>query len=104
MHTIESTNPDPFAAVVPGARAGDPAACVRLVEPTQQMAYGVAWHVLRREPDARDAVQEAYLRAFRRLHELDRPDAFAGWLRASSSRWRSIGTGAAEPSGSRSTR
>jgi len=81
MLTIESTNPDSFAALVPGARAGDPAACVRLVELTQQMAYGVAWQVLRREPDARDAVQDAYLRAFRRLHELDRPEAFAGWLR-----------------------
>jgi hypothetical protein len=62
--SIESTNPDPFAALVPGARAVDPAACVRLVELTQQMAYGVAWQVLRREPDARDAVQEAYVRAF----------------------------------------
>jgi RNA polymerase sigma factor (sigma-70 family) len=45
------------------------------------MAYAVAWRVLRREPDARDAVQDAYLRAFARLGALDRPEAFAGWLR-----------------------
>jgi len=79
--TIESTTSEPFAPLVLGARAGDLAAFRGLVERTQQMAYGVAWQVLRREPEARDAVQDAYLRAFRRLSELDRPEAFAGWLR-----------------------
>jgi RNA polymerase sigma factor (sigma-70 family) len=45
------------------------------------MAYAVAWQVLRQESDARDAVQDAYLRAFRHLDELATPEAFAGWLR-----------------------
>ena len=30
---------------------------------------------------AEDAAQEAYLRAYRRLADLDEPAAFAGWLR-----------------------
>lgn len=34
-----------------------------------------------RRSSARDAVQDAYISAFRRLPELRRPDAFAGWLR-----------------------
>ena len=68
-------------AQVGAARCGDLAAFGALVAATQQMAYSVAWQVLRRDPDARDAVQDAYLRAFRRLAELDRPEAFAGWLR-----------------------
>ncbi len=67
--------------VFAAARAGELTAFAALVEATQRMAYAVAWRVLRREPDARDAVQGAYLRAFRRLDELERPEAFAGWLR-----------------------
>ena len=63
------------------ARAGDLTAFAALVDATQRMAYAVAWRMLRREPDARDAVQDAYLRAFRQLGELERPEAFAGWLR-----------------------
>jgi RNA polymerase sigma factor (sigma-70 family) len=45
------------------------------------MAHGVAKGVLRDPALAEDAVQEAYLRAFRRLADLDDPAAFAGWFR-----------------------
>ena len=37
--------------------------------------------VLRDSGLAEDAAQEAYLRAFRRLGDLDDPGSFAGWLR-----------------------
>lgn len=70
-----------LTALVEAVRAGDRAAFAGVVAGTQDMAYAVAWQVLRREPEARDAVQDAYLTAFRRLPELARPDAFAGWLR-----------------------
>jgi RNA polymerase sigma factor (sigma-70 family) len=72
---------DLIELAVEAARTGDLAAFARLVEATQDMAYAVAWQVLRREPDARDAVQEAYLTAFRRLAELATPAAFPGWVR-----------------------
>jgi RNA polymerase sigma-70 factor (ECF subfamily) len=68
-------------AAVEAARAGDVGAFRVLVEATEEMAYAVAWQVLRRAPDARDALQEAYLVAFRRLADLAEPEAFAGWLR-----------------------
>lgn len=67
--------------LVEKVRAGNLAAFGVLVEATQGMAYAVAWRVLGSEADARDAVQEAYLTAFRRLPTLAEPDAFAGWLR-----------------------
>ena len=63
------------------ARAGDVEAYGDLVRATQTMAYGVALGVLRDPGIAQDAVQQAYLRAFRRLGTLQEPAAFAGWLR-----------------------
>jgi len=72
---------DAILAAVQAARAGQVAAFGRLVEATQEMAYAVALQVLREDSDARDAVQEAYLVAFRRLGELAEPEAFAGWMR-----------------------
>jgi RNA polymerase sigma factor (sigma-70 family) len=45
------------------------------------MAYAVGMAVVRDPGLAEDATQEAYLRAFRRLRDLEEPGAFAGWLR-----------------------
>jgi RNA polymerase sigma-70 factor (ECF subfamily) len=53
----------------------------RLVEATHRMAYAAAYGVLRDSGLAEDAVQDAYLRAFRHLADLDSPGAFPGWLR-----------------------
>jgi RNA polymerase sigma factor (sigma-70 family) len=75
------TSSNPIAPAVEAARAGDLKAFATLVEATQDMAYAVAWQVLRQEADARDVVQEAYLAAFERLANLADPEAFAGWLR-----------------------
>jgi len=63
------------------ARAGDLDGYGRLVQATQTMAYAVAVGVVRDPGLAEDAVQDAYLRAFRRLHDLDEPAAFIGWFR-----------------------
>jgi RNA polymerase sigma factor (sigma-70 family) len=45
------------------------------------MSLAVAVSVLRDPAGAEDAVQEAYLRAYRRLGDLEEPAAFPGWLR-----------------------
>lgn len=72
---------DELAPLVAAARAGDAAAFARLVERTAASVRAAA----RREVDdpalAEDAVQEAYVRAFRRLDSLRDPAAFAGWIR-----------------------
>ena len=70
-----------IGALVRRARAGDLEAFGLLVGTTQAMAHGVASSVLR-DPDlARDAVQDAYVRAFRRLGDLEDPALFSSWLR-----------------------
>jgi RNA polymerase sigma factor (sigma-70 family) len=67
--------------LVAAAQAGDVEAYAQLVQATQTMAYGVAVGLLRDSTAAQDAVQQAYLRAFRRLPDLQEPAAFPGWLR-----------------------
>ncbi len=67
--------------LVVAAQAGDVDAYGRLVQATQTMAYAVAVGVLRDSSTAQDAVQQAYLRAFRRLADLQEPSAFPGWFR-----------------------
>jgi RNA polymerase sigma-70 factor (ECF subfamily) len=78
------TEPQPpthLAELVARARAGDVDAYGRLVQSTQAMATAAARAVLREPAAAEDVVQESYLRAFRRLKDLDNPAAFPGWLR-----------------------
>jgi RNA polymerase sigma-70 factor (ECF subfamily) len=70
-----------LADLVVAAQAGNVEAYGRLVEATQTMAYAVALSVLRDSATAQDAAQQAYLRAFRRLGDLQDPATFAGWLR-----------------------
>ena len=72
---------DALSDLVTAARAGDVAAYGRLVQATQAMSLAVAVSVLRDPAGAEDAVQEAYLRAYRRLSGLEEPAAFPGWLR-----------------------
>jgi RNA polymerase sigma-70 factor (ECF subfamily) len=71
----------PLASLVDGARQGDLDACAALVRATHLMVYAVAVGVLRDHALAEDASQEAYIRAFRRLRELEDAAAFPGWLR-----------------------
>ena len=70
-----------LADLVIAAQTGNVEAYGRLVQATQTMAYAVALSVLKDSTAAQDAVQQAYLRAFRRLGDLQDPATFAGWLR-----------------------
>jgi RNA polymerase sigma-70 factor (ECF subfamily) len=67
--------------LVERAQGGNLDAFGRLVAATQRMTYAVAKGVLREPALAEDATQETYLRAFRRLTDLDRPGGFIPWLR-----------------------
>jgi RNA polymerase sigma factor (sigma-70 family) len=53
----------------------------RLVERFRDMACGYAWSLLGDFHLAEDAAQEAFVVAFERLEQLEKPEAFAGWLR-----------------------
>ena len=72
---------EPLNDLVVRAQAGDLEAFGRLVRATQTMVHAVAREVLRHSSMAEDAAQEAYLRAFRRLRDLEEPAAFVSWLR-----------------------
>lgn len=78
QHSLETSY---VSELVVAARAGDVASYGKLVRATQAMSLAVALNVLRERGSAEDAVQEAYLRAYRTLRELQDPAAFAGWLR-----------------------
>ncbi len=67
--------------LVVASQGGDIAAFGRLVRATERMVYAVCLRVLREPATAQDAAQQAYLRAFRRLRDLDEPAAFPGWMR-----------------------
>ena len=72
---------EPLTQYVERARDGDLEAFGGVVRLTQRMAFVLACNVVRDAAQAQDAVQEAYLVAFRRLADLDDPAAFPGWFR-----------------------
>lgn len=62
------------------AQRGDEAAFGRLVERHQRRAYAVARGIVLNHEDAEDAVQEAFLHAFRALDRFRPDQAFGAWL------------------------
>jgi len=91
-----TTAMDPLHDLIVRTQRGDMHAAEALVRLTQAMAYAVARRVLRDRHAAEDAVQQAYLQAFRRLATFrTRPPSPRG-SGASSSRPHST---AAEPAG-----
>jgi RNA polymerase sigma-70 factor (ECF subfamily) len=68
------------ADVVRRARAGDHAAFRVLVERYQGRAYRLALRVLRDEEQARDVVQDAFLKAYESLSRFEGRSSFYTWL------------------------
>jgi len=62
------------------ARAGDQAAFATLVERYSGAVYNQAYRMLGDAGEAEDAVQEVFLRAFRRLDSFDLERRFVTWL------------------------
>ena len=66
--------------LIEAAQSGDTAAFGRLVELHQQRVFRTARAILGNDPDAEDAAQETFLRAFRHLASFDPRRDFAAWL------------------------
>jgi RNA polymerase sigma-70 factor (ECF subfamily) len=66
--------------LVQEALAGDQAAFLQLVQPLLPAAYRLAVGMLRSEPDAEDAVQEAVLKAWRHFGRFRRDSNLGPWL------------------------
>jgi RNA polymerase sigma-70 factor (ECF subfamily) len=62
------------------ARAGDEAAYLWLLERYRSRVVRLAAHVLRRDSEAEDVAQEAFLRAFRGLSRFHGDRSFRTWL------------------------
>ncbi len=60
---------------------GDREAYSQLVRRYQGHAYGLAYSLLEDWSEAQDMAQEAFIRAYVNLHQLQKPDRFAAWLR-----------------------
>ena len=70
----------PDADLVEAARRGDQAAFAALVRRHERRVYALAYRMLGREEDARDATQDAFLTALRKLDQFRGDAAFTTWM------------------------
>ena len=68
------------AALIAAAKAGDRAAFESLVRATHAEIYTLAYRMTGDEEDARDVVQDAYLRAFRSIKRFRGDARFSTWM------------------------
>jgi RNA polymerase sigma-70 factor (ECF subfamily) len=80
MTTSPTDGNDPERELLLGLRRGDEAAYEQLVTVETGHLLAVARRVLRNEEDARDAVQQAFLAAFRALPEFNGDCRLTTWL------------------------
>jgi len=66
--------------LVERARGGDDVAFSELVDLDGDQCYAIAYRILRDVERAQDAVQQAFLLAWRQLPQLRDPDRFSPWL------------------------
>ena len=69
------------AALIIAAQARDQAAFGELVKRRQGWARGLLRRMCRSHAEADDLAQEAFIKAWERLRDLETPAAFAGWFR-----------------------
>lgn len=69
-----------MAALVESAKSGDREAFDRLVRITHSDAYALALRLTQNTEDARDVVQEAYLRAYKSVGRFRGDAQFSTWL------------------------
>lgn len=84
-HSQRATSDDGAAraaevTLVGRAQAGDTAAFADLVRAYQRRAVSVAYRLLGNAEDAGDVSQDAFVRAFRSLSQLQDPSRFGPWL------------------------
>lgn len=72
--------PEQLAELVAAARDGDRSAFDELVRVTSRDTYTLAFRLVGNEEDAKDVVQEAYLRAYRGIGKFRGDAQFTTWL------------------------
>jgi len=79
--------PNSDDALIARVRDGDQEAFAALIERHNRMVYNVAYRLLDNAPDAEDAAQETFLRAYTRLATYAPDGRFGAWLGAICSHW-----------------
>jgi RNA polymerase sigma-70 factor, ECF subfamily len=74
------TEPERDEELVERSRGGDPAAFTELVRRHEGRVYTLCFRILGNPDDARDASQDAFLTAFRKLGQFRGDAAFTTWL------------------------
>src|SRR5206468_8088375 len=62
------------------AAGGDKAAFARLVEKHKSSVYGLCYRLVGSTDEARDAAQEAFVRAYTNMRDFDARQPFAAWV------------------------
>jgi len=76
----------PNEELVAAAQLGESEAFGELASRFERMVYLVCWQRLRDHAEAQEVAQEVLIRAFEKLHQLQEPKAFPGWLRSIAAR------------------
>ncbi|MCK4302702.1 MAG: sigma-70 family RNA polymerase sigma factor [Candidatus Eisenbacteria sp.] len=74
------SGPADDVALVRQCLKGDEWAFAKLVSLYSGVLYRLAWRMLRNEEEARDAVQEVFLRVYRALSSFDQSRKFSTWI------------------------
>lgn len=62
-------------------QSGDGSALEPLIASTQDRAWAVAYSILQNRQEVEDALQDAYLTVYEKLHQLEHPQAFWAWFK-----------------------
>jgi RNA polymerase sigma-70 factor (ECF subfamily) len=86
--TLESPTYDQteLESLVIEAQAGDQAAFEQLVIRFEGVVFATAYRRLGNRADAQELCQEVFMQALRKLHQLQDPRCFGGWLRQITAR------------------
>lgn len=80
--TIDEERETTTAELVALAQDGCRESFGELVQRFERMVYTVCHQRLRDHSEAQEVSQEVFIKAFQKLHQLQEPAAFAGWLRS----------------------
>ena len=80
-HTMEGNMRPLDEKLVQQTLAGDAESFSELVRKYQGAVQGLAYHLVGSFEDAEDLVQEAFVTAYLKLHQLRQPEKFAMWIR-----------------------
>lgn len=78
--TLSATANNPDLADVGAVLSGDSARFEHIMRRHNQRLFRLARSVLKNSGEAEDALQEAYISAFSKLHQFKGPAGFSGWL------------------------